>query len=697
MSEKQNKQDTWLWIGLIVGGLILALCICVVVVGAAVVLFGVSVPFASQTGAVVLPTPYVMTVEPEIGGSTVEILPSEEPPAEPAEPPTTTETVVPAEVEGFNVELPVRDRYDLASRFLGIDEVEPIEPVEYEVGDVIPFWVDNEDMGGALEVQAELVYIAENVYMWVEEGATYDYDDMVASAERFSQETYPTNRAFFGSEASPGIDGDPRLHILHSISMEFWVAGYFFSPSSYPASIVPYSNEKEVFFINLSNTPPGDEWYDGVLAHEFQHMIHMNIDQNEEIWLNEGMSEMAAYLNGYGPSDMMILFAWAPDLPLTYWPEGGGDANYGASYLYAMYFLERFGQDGLKALVANPLNGMEGVDDTLEQIGMGINADQFFMDWTVANLLNDPSLEPGIYGYPSLRGVDKFTLEAEIGSYPYDTGWTDVNQFGTDYYRLEQPGTVTVTFEGNTQAPVVPVDTVDTDGDPATNDQYVWWSNRGDDSDMMLTHPVDLTGVDEAVLEYDLWYWIEALWDYGYLTVSTDGGATWEMVETPYTTTEDPHGNSYGAGYTGLSLDQADADADGWLHESIDLSAYAGQEILIRFEMITDDAVNQPGMAVDNVCVEAIGWCDNVEDGVGEWEARGFLRHDNVLPQRYGIQLVTVDGNTVEVSTLALDENNRGEWTFEIGRGEQVTLVVSGMTRYTTEQADYQLTVAPAD
>jgi hypothetical protein len=479
--------------------------------------------------------------------------------------------------------------------------------------------------------------------------------------------------------------------------MEFWVAGYFYSPSSYPASIVPYSNEKEVFFINLENTWPNTEWYDGVLAHEFQHMIHMNIDQNEEIWLNEGMSEMAAYLNGFGPSDKIPLFTWAPDLSLTYWPEGGGDANYGASYLYTMYFLERFGQDGLKALVANPLNGMEGVDDTLDQLGAGITADQFFMDWTVANLVNDPGLSPGIYGYPNLPGLDNFALEAEIDTYPYDSGWTDVNQFGADYYRLAERGTVTVTFEGGTQAPVMPVDTTDTDGDPATDDRYIWWSNRGDDSDMTLTHPVDLTGVDEAVLEYDLWYWIEELWDYAYLVVSTDGGKTWEALETPYTTDEDPHGNSYGSGYTGLSSGQPDADADGWLHESIDLSAYAGQEIFIRFEMITDDAVNQPGLAVDNICVEAIGWCDDVEGGTGGWETHGFLRHDNVLPQRYGIQAVTVDGSSVEVSPLILDENNRGEWTIEVGRGEQVTLVVSGMTRYTTERADYRLTIAPAD
>jgi bacillopeptidase F (M6 metalloprotease family) len=285
-------------------------------------------------------------------------------------------------------------------------------------------------------------------------------------------------------------------------------------------------------------------------------------------------------------------------------------------------------------------------------------------------------------------------MEAEIYSYPFDSGWTTVNQFGTDYYLLDEPGTVTINFEGVTGAQVVPVDTTDTDGDPSTDDRYIWWSNRGDDSDMMLTHPLDLTGVDSAVLEYDLWYWIEDLWDYGYLTVSADGGQTWDILETPYTTTEDPHGNNYGSAYTGLSRNQTDADADGWLHEAVDLSAYAGQEILIRFEMITDDAVNQPGMIIDNTCVEAVGWCDDVEDGVGEWEAHGFLRHANILPQRYGIQVVTVEGrNEVSVETIGLDEYNQGEFSLDIESGQTVTIIVSGLTRYTTEMADYRLTV----
>ncbi|HPV07804.1 MAG TPA: immune inhibitor A, partial [Aggregatilineales bacterium] len=185
------------------------------------------------------------------------------------------------------------------------------------------------------------------------------------------------------------------------------------------------------------------------------------------------------------------------------------------------------------------------------------------------------------------------------------------------------------------------------------------------------------------------------LWDFAYVTVSTDGGQTWDILETPYTTTEDPHGNSYGPGYTGRSADHPDANAEGWLHEAIDLSAYAGQEIMIGFEMLTDDAVNQPGLAIDNICIEAIDWCDDLEGDLEGWEAAGFVAHSNALPQRFSVQvIVTPPGEGTQVLRVPLDEENRGELTFTIGDRPAV-LVVSGLTRHTTEPAQYRYTLTP--
>ncbi len=595
-------------------------------------------------------------------------------------------------------DLPIRDRVDLARRFLGVREVTPPPPVTYQMGDVIPFWVSNDDTETTTQVMAELVYATDVVYIWVERGATYDYEALVRSADTFSKHTYPTTRAYFGSEANPGIDGDPRLHILHSTQLGSTVLGYYFSPSEYPASIVPYSNEKEIFFIHIYNTPPGDPYYDGVLAHEFQHMIHWNVDRNEESWLNEGLSELATFINGFGASDATLFFMLNPDLQLNSWPEDGGSgANYGAGFLFTAYFLDRFGEDALRALVANPLNGLEGIDDTLRQMGAGVTADDVFADWVIANLINDPRAGQGQYAYSSLPNLVPPSYIEGFSVFPVESGWRQVHQYGTDYIQINGSGEFTVRFEGAQQVRILPTDTQDTDHNPATDDRIVWWSNRGDESDTTLTRRVDLRGVERATLEYDVWYWIEELWDYAYLTISTDNGDTWIILPTRHTTTENPQGNAYGAGYTGASFTQPDADEEGWLHEVVDLSPYAGQEILLRFEMITDDAVNRPGFAVDNICIAAINWCDDAESAESDWEARGFVRHSNLLEQRFIVQIVVPGERGVpQVRRIPLDRNNTGEVTFALNAQQSATLAISGLTRYTTEPATYRFSIYAA-
>ena len=100
------------------------------------------------------------------------------------------------------------------------------------------------------------------------------------------------------------------------------VAGYYSSADEYSRLANPYSNEREMFYVVLDGSMvPGSDWYEGVLAHEFQHMIHWADDRNEETWVNEGCSELSAYLNGYDPGGFDGAFLTDPDVQLTTWPE----------------------------------------------------------------------------------------------------------------------------------------------------------------------------------------------------------------------------------------------------------------------------------------------------------------------------------------------------------------------------------------
>ena len=133
--------------------------------------------------------------------------------------------------------MPAADARDLALRFDpdggDIPIVVNATPPSYKVGDKAQFWVSNSDTQEHFQVTAELRFVTDHVAMWVEQGVKFNQKDLEASANRFEQKTYPTNREFFGSEWTPGVDNDVRLNILHARGMGDTVAGYYSSADEY--------------------------------------------------------------------------------------------------------------------------------------------------------------------------------------------------------------------------------------------------------------------------------------------------------------------------------------------------------------------------------------------------------------------------------------------------------------------------------
>ena len=578
--------------------------------------------------------------------------------------------------------LPGRDQRLLAMRLKHagqeIPEIVKETAIPYQLGDTDTFWVIDNGQTPPRQFQAtaSLRYITAHSYWWVAEGHDVAEADLQRSAEQFENQTYPTNRAFFGSEWSPGVDSDVRVHIF--MGDVPGVAGLFSASNSYSRLAEPYSNEREMFYINLSALSPGNDYFDSVLAHEFQHMIHWHQDRNEDTWVNEGMSELAPFINGYGISSFSGIFSSVPDTQLTSWADtpGAAGANYGGSFRFMAYFLQRYGEEMTQAVVANPNNGVAGFNAVLTEHGYTERFNDIFADFLVANYLNDSSVGDGWWGYTDFS-PDPAIVAEHYSIYPAENQ-TTVYQYGGDYIELSGSGAVTVDFTGSTQVKVI-------DNDPHSG-KFQWYSMRGDDSNTHLTHAFDLRKVKSATLNYWTWYDIEADWDYGYVEISTDGGKTWTILQTPHSATTNPSGNAYGPGYTGLS--------DGgptWLEESLDISAYAGQEILIRFEYVTDDAVNRPGWAIDDISIPEIDFQDDVESGAEGWQAEGFVRVDNMLPQRFLAQVLTI-GDMVNLERIPLDVTNHGTLTIK-GLGttvDRAVLIVSGLTPVTTQPASYK-------
>ncbi len=654
----------------VVGGIVAVLlcCACVVIAAAGYIIYQ-----AYQQ----IPTDFPLPPIDDFG------TPSPTPEIE--RPPTDSVSTETLETLG-NTLVPENDPYDLACRLQSVCDVATTVPSkEYKLGDQETFWVTNVDTVENFEATAILRYVSEHVYFWIENGVSYDEDDLKRLGDTFENQMYPTNREFFGSEPNPGIDGDPHIFIMYVRGTGASNAGYYSTPDEYNPLVKEYSNAHEMFFFNADNMDLGAEDTYGTLAHEFQHMIHFSTDNNETSWINEGFSMVAELLNDY-PIFFDYYYVSDPDVSLPDWgaDPGSNGPHYGQSFLYLAYFLDRFGEDATKELVKNPANSLSSVDQTLATLnitdpetGNIITADDVFMDWAATMWLQDDSVGDGRYHYNNYPDAPQITVSDVISTCPGAASGS-VNQYGIDYYTINCTGDYTLKFNGSTVAGLLPVD--------ANSGKYAFWSNKGDESDMRLTREFDFTNVSAPItLSFLMWYDLETDYDYVFVEASTDGKA-WEIITTPSGTDEDPSGNSYGWGYNGQTGD--------WKQEDVDLSRFAGQKVQIRFEYITDAAVNGEGFLLDDVRVDAAGYAyaSDFEADDGGWVAEGFARVENVLPQTYRLSII-IKGDTTTVTQIAVNADQTAEFPLSLKPGEEAILIVTGTTRYTRIPAAYQIEI----
>lgn len=123
--------------------------------------------------------------------------------------------------------------------------------------------------------------------------------------------------------------------------------------------------------------------------------------------------------------------------------------------------------------------------------------------------------------------------------------------------------------------------------------EFAWYSDSGDNIDHTMTSIPIVVPTDDPTLRMSLWYQIELDWDYAYVSVSTDGGATWVNLEGNVTTNDNPNGQNFGNGITGSSGD--------WVAAEFGMSAYAGQTVQLQLRYWTDGAVVEPGILADEI------------------------------------------------------------------------------------------------
>ena len=588
-----------------------------------------------------------------------------------------------------NAVIPSADLIYLAERYegkTGIPLQSTIAPVAYSIGDTLDFYKLNVDTNNTSRITAVLRYASEHVYFWVEQGVDLDAGELNTVMRTFEDQIYPTNQEFFGKEWIPGVDNDPHLYLLYASGLGSNLAGYTASSDGVVKQAHEYSNVHEMFYINSDVQTLSDPYTLSVMAHEFQHLIHGYHDPNEELWMNEGFSELATLLNGYDAGGFDYLFAFNTDVQLNDWSidANENDVHYGASFLFVTYLLERFGEDFTKALVADQMAGFSSIDNVLSayshvdpETGRQITANDLFTDWSITNYINDPGFADGRYAYKIYDSAPTASSTETITDCDNVQLDRSVHQYGTDYIRLTcTREDFQLRFTGSPTVKVLPV---------SSNGDYFMWSNRADASATKLTREFDFTNVAGPIsFTYSTWYEIEEDYDFLYLLASTDDGHG-RIINTPSCSFSDITGNSYGCGYNGVS--------NGWITETVDLSQYAGKVVTLSFEYITDEAVTGEGFILDDIRIPEIDYLADFEKDDGGWTTEGFVRIDNILPQTFLVSVIDTYSETpIQKFTVSSGEDLNISLN-ALPDGYDYVLVVSGTSRFTRQKADYQISL----
>ena len=597
--------------------------------------------------------------------------PTPAPTAAPTPPPTAIPTPLPTLVPlPAPQQPPDRDLAELAVRLRGVelDDAPPTPAKPMTQGDQQEFWITRLRDGSAYPITATLQAVSENAYWFVDDAVSVDQSGLERAARLYEDRVRPAVVGAFGDIAIPGIDGDPRLVILHS-KLD-GAAGYFGSKDEFPTAVHPHSNRRQIIYIDAVALPPGTDYYMGVIAHELQHAIHSNADDGEESWVNEGLSELATDVAGY-PTRSPELFMRRAHTQLNHWPDEPRETppHYGASALFFAYLAQRVGgAENMAELASEPLDGIPGVDAFLRT--RGLTFETAFADWLVANYLDaDNDLR---YGYADRNVRTRPVLNLRLGANKRET----LPQYSARYYRLDpRADSGIITFDGDNEARQIAAD--------CPSAPTCWWSGRGDSIDTKLTREFDLSGVDTATLQFDVWHQIEEGWDYAYVQASADGGETWRILEGEHTTTDNPSGNAYGPGYTGESGD--------WLRETIDLTPYARAPVLLRFEYVTDDAVYLDGLLIDNITIPQIAPAGAPADAAS-WTAEGFQQAGKPIEQRFIVTLVrkTADG-AFAATPIPLDADNYARLEWSDPDAVETVIIVSPIAPGTRHDAEYTL------
>lgn len=576
------------------------------------------------------------------------------------------------------LDIPAYDYGDTIRRYaLGAgDALPPIFAAGYQLGNRETFHLQDSEGVHSETVLAELRSVTPQVLLWVQASAQYSHARAMATAQWAEARLLTPVRQLLGYRQPPGIDGDPRLTILLIDKPGFWARGYFDSASLLPRALLPNSNEREMLVANLARRDGAyrnDADIRATIAHEYQHNLMRLRDANEAAWLDEGLAVFFEQFSGAGAiSDYAAAFLAAPNTSLkTMYASADVYADFGAAGLFIFYLAERFGEGILARLHAESADGWRAVQAVLR--GYDADADAIFADWALANYLLDA--ERG-YGY---RGLDASLQGARpaatLSRFPA-AHQGSLPQYSSEYLALELPEAAALSLRW-TAAPLARL----IDSAPAEGD-FFYYAATADNANSRLTRAFDLSAAAEDIwLEFKIWHDLVAGEEWAQLAVSRDAGASWRKLNSRR---DRSRPDTY-SGYSG-----------GWLQESISLAEYRGERIQLRFEVFSRADTRYRGLAIDDLRLDAIGFRDGFEAPDAAWNAEGWLRTDNRLPNRAWLQVLQEAGAELELTRQLM--TGAGALTVPLRPGaRRAHIAISPIVPLSAYESAYQLDITLLD
>ena len=187
-----------------------------------------------------------------------------------------------------------------------------------EIGDEEQFYVHNFIQSDLECLSFTLRAIGTHCYLYVTSCHSITNSTIETYVNEFDTTIYPNETAFFGSpDGTLGdIDGDPKVSLL-IYPIDGSVGGYYSQRNEHSST---YSNEREMVYLDIDMpVTTGIK----ILAHEFNHLIHYNWDQDEYRFLDEAFAELSVWITGYQTSNNLSwsvsefeLYSWDS---LLYW------------------------------------------------------------------------------------------------------------------------------------------------------------------------------------------------------------------------------------------------------------------------------------------------------------------------------------------------------------------------------------------